>query len=91
VRVVSLDPQDCLQPLSMQALPAAPESLCVIDMAGSGEAESSTLYVTSATALRPLSTLTALASLLATAVPNNAAKRPLTRHLAYCIARLLGT
>jgi len=45
VRVVSLDPQDCLQPLSMQALPAAPESLCVIDMPGSGEAESSTLYM----------------------------------------------
>ena len=26
--------QDCLSPLSMQALPAAPESLCIIEMGG---------------------------------------------------------
>ena len=26
--------QDCLSPLSMQALPAAPESLCVVEMGG---------------------------------------------------------
>ena len=32
VRVISLDPQDCLQPLSMQALPAMPESLCIVEM-----------------------------------------------------------
>lgn len=27
--------QDCLSPLSMQALPAPPESLCIIEMGGS--------------------------------------------------------
>ena len=26
--------QDCLSPLSMQALPAAPESLCIVEMGG---------------------------------------------------------
>ncbi|KAI8491080.1 Splicing factor 3B subunit 3 [Branchiostoma belcheri] len=36
VRIISLDPADCLQPLSMQALPATPESLCILQM-GSGE------------------------------------------------------
>lgn len=30
-------PQDTLQPLSMQALPAAPESLCVVEMGGGGD------------------------------------------------------
>jgi len=44
VRVVSLDPADCLQPLSMQALPAKPVSLCVVEVAG-GEGEMSTLYL----------------------------------------------
>ncbi|WAR13629.1 LOW QUALITY PROTEIN: SF3B3-like protein [Mya arenaria] len=34
VRIVSLDPTDCLSPLSMQALPAAPESLCIVEMGG---------------------------------------------------------
>lgn len=34
VRVVSLDPVECLQPLSMQALPAQPLSLCVLQMSG---------------------------------------------------------
>ncbi|KAK6185339.1 hypothetical protein SNE40_007593 [Patella caerulea] len=34
VRIVSLDPNDCLSPLSMQALPAQPESLCIIEMGG---------------------------------------------------------
>lgn len=29
-----LPPQDCLQPLSMQALPAQPESLCIVEMGG---------------------------------------------------------
>lgn len=29
-----LFPQDCLQPLSMQALPAQPESLCIVEMGG---------------------------------------------------------
>lgn len=31
--------QDTLQPLSMQALPAPPESLCIVEMGGSGEGE----------------------------------------------------
>lgn len=31
VRIVSLAPNDCLQPLSMQALPATAESLCIIE------------------------------------------------------------
>lgn len=44
VRVVSLDPADCMQPLSMQALPAKPVSLCVVEMAGA-EGEQSTLYL----------------------------------------------
>ncbi|XP_035678338.1 splicing factor 3B subunit 3 [Branchiostoma floridae] len=34
VRIISLDPADCLQPLSMQALPATPESLCILQMGG---------------------------------------------------------
>ena len=29
--------QDTLQPLSMQALPAAPESLCIVEMGGGGD------------------------------------------------------
>ncbi|KAK6617102.1 Splicing factor 3B subunit 3 [Polyplax serrata] len=32
VRIISLDPSDCLSPLSMQALPAAAESLCIVEM-----------------------------------------------------------
>eukprot|EP00912_Choanoflagellata_sp_UC4_P002262 UC4_evm2s1433 len=32
VRVVSLSPKDCLQPLSMQAMPFKPEYLCVLEM-----------------------------------------------------------
>uniref|UniRef100_H2ZPL8 DNA damage-binding protein 1 n=1 Tax=Ciona savignyi TaxID=51511 RepID=H2ZPL8_CIOSA len=38
VRIISLDPTDCLQPLSMQALPATPESVCIIEIGG-GEDE----------------------------------------------------
>ena len=34
VRIISLDPTDCLQPLSMQALPATAESLCIVEMGG---------------------------------------------------------
>ena len=34
VRIISLDPNDCLTPLSMQALPDAPESLCIAEMGG---------------------------------------------------------
>ncbi|CAI9716004.1 splicing factor 3B subunit 3 [Octopus vulgaris] len=32
VRIISLDPSDCLSPLSMQALPAPPEALCIVEM-----------------------------------------------------------
>ncbi|XP_037069404.1 splicing factor 3B subunit 3-like [Pollicipes pollicipes] len=39
VRIISLDPSDCLAPLSMQALPAAPESLCVVEMGGTEGAD----------------------------------------------------
>lgn len=35
VRIISLDPSDCLSPLSMQALPATPESLAIVEMGGS--------------------------------------------------------
>ena len=34
VRIISLDPNDCLTPLSMQALPDSPESLCIAEMGG---------------------------------------------------------
>ncbi|XP_063951441.1 splicing factor 3B subunit 3-like [Lytechinus pictus] len=34
VRIISLDQSDCLQPLSMQALPAPAEALCIIEMGG---------------------------------------------------------
>ncbi|XP_046397462.1 splicing factor 3B subunit 3 isoform X1 [Ischnura elegans] len=37
VRIISLDPSDCLSPLSMQALPAAAESLCMVEMGGGVE------------------------------------------------------
>lgn len=32
VRIISLDPSDCLAPRSMQSLPAAAESLCIVEM-----------------------------------------------------------
>ena len=44
VRMVSLDPDDGLQSLSMQALPAPAESLCMIDMVEEG-VELSTLFL----------------------------------------------
>lgn len=37
VRIISLDPTDCLSPLSMQALPAAPEALCIVEMGGAAD------------------------------------------------------
>lgn len=37
VRIISLDPADCLAPRSMQALPSSAESLCLVEM---GSAES---------------------------------------------------
>lgn len=42
VRIISLDPSDCLSPLSMQALPAPPESLCIVEMGGSEATEEET-------------------------------------------------
>jgi len=45
VRVISLDPTDCLSPLSMQALPARPESLCIVDMGGTEDSRQGTLYL----------------------------------------------
>lgn len=39
VRIISLDPNDCLTPCSMQALPSPAESLCLVEM---GHTESST-------------------------------------------------
>lgn len=38
VRIISLDPNDCLTPCSMQALPSPAESLCLVEM---GHTESS--------------------------------------------------
>lgn len=32
VRIISLDPSDCLSPRSMQALPVCAESLCIVEM-----------------------------------------------------------
>lgn len=43
VRIISLDPSDCLAPLSMQALPATPESLAIVEMGG--EDAQSTLFL----------------------------------------------
>ncbi|XP_071784938.1 splicing factor 3B subunit 3-like [Asterias amurensis] len=39
VRIISLDQSDCLQPLSMQALPAPSESLCIVEMGGTEATE----------------------------------------------------
>ncbi|KAI9176173.1 pre-mRNA-splicing factor rse1 [Blastocladiella emersonii ATCC 22665] len=38
VRVLCLDPDECLEPQSMQALNAAPESLCAVEMLDAGSA-----------------------------------------------------
>lgn len=43
VRIISLDPSDCLAPLSMQALPALPESLVIVEMGG--DESGSTLFL----------------------------------------------
>lgn len=34
VRIISLDPKDCLTPLASQGLPAPAESLCIVEMKG---------------------------------------------------------
>lgn len=40
VRIISLDPSDCLSPRSMQALPSSAESLCLIEMGMSDNSDS---------------------------------------------------
>lgn len=51
VRIISLDPKDCLTPLASQALPAPAESLCIVEMKGydqenlGQEAQASTLFL----------------------------------------------
>ncbi|MFH4974589.1 hypothetical protein AB6A40_001298 [Gnathostoma spinigerum] len=45
VRIISLDPQDCLAPLSMQALPSEPESIIVLEMFGVEAQSSSTVHL----------------------------------------------
>ena len=41
----SLNMQDCLSPLSMQALPALPESLCIAEMGASEDSQLGTIYL----------------------------------------------
>ncbi|KAH8863280.1 Splicing factor 3B subunit 3 [Schistosoma japonicum] len=41
VRILSLDPSDCLTPLTMQGIPSTPESLCIVEM-GTSEPSPST-------------------------------------------------
>ncbi|VDN22237.1 unnamed protein product [Gongylonema pulchrum] len=45
VRIISLDPQDCLSPLSMQALPSEPESIIVLEMFGTETQSASTVHL----------------------------------------------
>ncbi|VDN50378.1 unnamed protein product [Dracunculus medinensis] len=45
VRIISLDPQDCLSPLSMQALPYEPESIIVLEVFGAEGQSSSTVHL----------------------------------------------
>lgn len=47
VRIISLDPSDCLTPLSTQALPARPESLCIVEMGQQDDSgtSSSTMFL----------------------------------------------
>ncbi|CAL1266321.1 unnamed protein product [Larinioides sclopetarius] len=47
VRIISLDPADCLSPLSMQSLPNTPESLAIVEMGGGEGTDSGggTLYL----------------------------------------------
>eukprot|EP01119_Soliformovum_irregulare_P015210 TRINITY_DN424_c0_g1_i1.p1 TRINITY_DN424_c0_g1~~TRINITY_DN424_c0_g1_i1.p1 ORF type:complete len:1199 (+),score=332.07 TRINITY_DN424_c0_g1_i1:182-3778(+) len=45
VRIFSLDPDDCLQSLSVQALPTHPESLCIAQMAGYSADTAGTLFL----------------------------------------------
>ena len=44
VRVLSLDPETCLQSLSMQAINSTPESICIVEMMDLG-ASTGSLYV----------------------------------------------
>ncbi|KAI0977856.1 hypothetical protein GJ496_000285 [Pomphorhynchus laevis] len=45
VRIVSLDPNDCLNPLSMQAIPAPAESLCIVGQPLSGISAGGLMYL----------------------------------------------
>ncbi|PIO70300.1 hypothetical protein TELCIR_07854, partial [Teladorsagia circumcincta] len=45
VRVISLDPQDTLSPLSMQALPSQPESLLLLETTSEDNKGSSTIHL----------------------------------------------
>lgn len=45
VRIISLDPQDCLSPLSMQALPSEPESIIVLEVFGAEAHSASTVHL----------------------------------------------
>jgi len=46
VRIISLGPYDCLQPLSMLALPALPQSVCIIEVGSNDDstADNSTMH-----------------------------------------------
>ena len=45
VRILSLDPDDCLQALSTQALPAPPTSLCMVEMTDQEDSATLFLYI----------------------------------------------
>jgi splicing factor 3B subunit 3 len=45
VRIFSLDPEDCLHSLSVQALPTHPESLAIVEMHGYGQDTAGTLFL----------------------------------------------
>ena len=39
VRIISLNPKDCLQELGMQALPKLAESVCIVEIGSGSESE----------------------------------------------------
>jgi splicing factor 3B subunit 3 len=45
VRVLSLDPEDVFSSLAVQALPAPPESLCIVKMKGGTDSSAGTLFL----------------------------------------------
>ena len=44
VRIVSLDPKDCLTPLASQSLPAAAEALCIVEMSCADHENAASLH-----------------------------------------------